>query len=130
MNKTQGLGAFAFGGLVLLAIVSCEPKRPSTEQDPEVRVKFNHGLVNTAVCSGCHAEDRPEPFLGLAHGGGGDCQQCHAVKNDGSGWLPRLAFSHNPKPASCLECHIKDRPPRPHPPEGKCVACHQYPSWK
>lgn len=119
------IAAVAFG-----VFASCEPKRPGTEQPANVRVKFDHGLVNASVCSGCHAKDRPANFLGQEHGGGADCKKCHALKNDSSGWLPRLPFSHDPKPTSCLECHIKDRPPRPHPPEGNCVTCHQYPSWK
>lgn len=126
----QGMSGVAVLFALLIALVGCEPKRPSTEKPEGVRTLFNHGLVNTSVCSGCHAEDKPAAFLGQEHGGGQDCKNCHAVKNDSTGWLPRLAFSHNPAPTSCLECHIKDRPPLPHPEGGNCVSCHQYPSWK
>lgn len=134
LSKMAGMTATALVvvavGLTVFAVQSCETKRPGTERPENERARFNHGLVNAAVCSGCHLEDRPANFLGQVHGGGQDCKVCHALKNDSSGWLPRLAFSHDPKPTSCLECHIKDRPPRPHPPEGTCVSCHQYPSWK
>jgi hypothetical protein len=93
---------------------------------------FEHALVGEDLdCVGCHEDVRPAALEEHPHGGGKQCSTCHTPKDDNSGWLPRLAFDHEPKPESCMDCHVQDRPTGAnHPKAGDCAGCHNYPSFK
>lgn len=117
-----------FVGLVLYHLLSCQVQRPEatgTAQNPA----FIHANFLQTQCSECHESDRPEAFLDQPHGGGKNCEQCHKSSDEKKGWLPRRSYSHKPEPASCFDCHIKERPKPPHPATGDCVSCHKYPKW-
>jgi hypothetical protein len=70
---------------------------------------------------------------------GRDCIDCHSP----AGWETlTTTFDHLPKPSSCEECHVGNKPTAPkrgrpalmasgaaHNPTGKCVGCHTPASW-
>ena len=117
--------------MTVLAALACScVEEPGVGEGYE-KPAFQHALVDTADCASCHEEVRPAPLEEHPHGGGKQCSTCHTPKDDNSGWLPRLEFSHNPAPDACLDCHVQDRPARDsHPASGDCAGCHKYPSFK
>lgn len=118
--------------------VSCHLPKSSTQTDWSGGA-FSHSPT-PAACSNCHAGDRPTGAVGTppfdhAIAGLGDCKSCHAVqsasKNDWTGG----SFSHSPAPATCIGCHLAQRPATvtaggfDHAAggTGDCAACHQDP---
>lgn len=106
----------------------CSVDRPGAGDDYQ-KPLFKHALT-TDPCTKCHEKDRPAAFLDQPHGASRICSDCHTSKDDNSGWLPRIPYSHDPVPKSCFDCHIKERPPPPHPDQGQCAGCHAYPTWQ
>jgi hypothetical protein len=117
------LAAFA----AVLGLNACFSRTPGVSGQQYVQPAFMHAnFIGSNTCSSCHAADMPGPIEGEIHGGGNDCGMCHVPKDDGSGWLPVIAFTHVPAPTTCLECHAEDRPPSPHPQTVDCVLCHKF----
>ena len=101
---------------------------------PGARFEFKH--VNYAgervvVCQGCHEPARKTPD----HHAGVDCAGCH--QSGAASWKDSVLSPHpanNPSPATCVDCHEKDRPVPggyfgstvPHGKAQDCVLCH-YP---
>lgn len=112
-----------------VTLFACNVEQPGAGDNYQ-SPQFKHTNLTDETCSSCHEEDRPAPFAEHPHGGDQDCTVCHTAKDDSSGWLPRKSFAHSPMPASCLDCHIKQRPAPPHAISGDCAGCHQYPQWK
>lgn len=82
----------------------------------------------TDPCSNCHENNRPAAVLGVAHGFGRDCRECHEY--DTTTVWKRLYFAHSPDPAECMGCHANDRPnTATHPKTGDCQPCHKFPAW-
>jgi len=103
----------------------------NVEQPKGNPTSFTHATAAAGqTCESCHNSDRPPPVENYPHGNNQDCSVCHTSKDDTSGWSPQKPFNHVPKPASCLPCHIKERPVPPHPASGDCANCHNYPSFK
>lgn len=72
---------------------------------------FSHTAPLT-TCKDCHALDLPVGAIGTpsfdhSHSGTGDCVSCH--KNPGVSWAG-AAFTHNPRPTSCSDCHLASAP--------------------
>jgi hypothetical protein len=102
---------------------------------------FDHNPITTLSCLNCHGgqpvtatTQKGRPIA--PHPSAGDCIDCHSYP----GWKNVAQWSHDPKPATCNECHNdnsasavtnKGRPAAPHPGSNRdCVDCHNYPAWK
>lgn len=122
--------------------VSCHQPKSVTQTDWSGGT-FSHDPA-PATCIGCHVGDRPAvpvgtPAFDHSIAGMGDCKACHApysaTKTDWRGGN----FDHNPAPATCIDCHLAQRPALPTASgfnhalggTGECAACHQDPggSW-
>ena len=111
--------------LIMLVFFGCTARTPGVSGGQYVKPAFQHAqFIGANSCGSCHEVQRPAPLEGAVHGGGADCLKCHTPKDDNSGWLPVLAFNHQPTPTECLSCHAADRPAAPHPQVTDCVACH------
>ena len=93
--------------------VSCHRPKSSTQTDWSGG-SFSHSPT-PASCSGCHVPDRPtgpvgSPSFDHAIAGTGDCKSCHAVKSATQTDWRGGTFSHNPVPATCIDCHLAQRP--------------------
>jgi hypothetical protein len=77
---------------------------------------FDHVLIDTTDCQGCHANERPANHYQA------QCSACHST----NGWLP-VTFNHSIAGASdCQACHTS---PAGHY-EVQCSACHQTTGWR
>lgn len=80
---------------------------------------YSH-VPEPTTCIDCHLGKRPVGLVGTppfdhANGGTGDCASCHTVTTAHpveADWAGGT-FSHVPAPASCIGCHVGDRPAAP-----------------
>ncbi len=118
--------------------VSCHLPKSTTQTDWSGGT-FSHSPA-PASCKDCHTGDRPtgpvgSPPFDHAIAGLGDCKACHAVKSATQVDWRGGSFSHNPAPATCIDCHLGRRPATvtssgfDHSKGGlgECAACHQNP---
>ncbi len=78
---------------------------------------FSHSPA-PASCNDCHLGIRPVGLVGSppfdhANGGTGDCVSCHLPKSATQTNWSGGSFSHSPTPATCIGCHVGDRPAVP-----------------
>jgi hypothetical protein len=123
--------------------VSCHLPKSATQTDWS-GASFSHSPT-PASCLSCHIGDRPtgavgNPAFDHAIAGTGDCKSCHAVKSATKNDWTGGNFSHNPAPATCIDCHLAQRPvtvtasgfDHSKGGTGDCAACHTQPgvTWK
>jgi hypothetical protein len=118
--------------------VSCHLPKSATQTDWSGG-SFSHSPA-PAACIDCHVGDRPTgpvgtPAFDHAIAGLGDCKSCHAVKSATQTDWSGGNFSHTPAPATCIDCHLAQRPlsvtangfDHSKNGTGDCSSCHHSP---
>ena len=116
---------------------SCHQPESATQTDWSGG-SFSHSPA-PATCIECHAAKRPMGQVGTppfdhALAGMGDCKSCHLPKSATQTDWTGGSFSHSPAPATCIDCHLADRPAtvvngfdHSATGTGDCVDCHHSP---